>query len=171
VAGFEIFIERGVAGRLVSAIIDAGAEEVGDEAVEVVRVEAGRPAFTVDMDQDTIPLEAGIEKQAISFTKGCYPGQEVIIRILHRGQGRVATKLAGLLVKDEIVPARGDRLLAEARDIGRITSAVYSPSLLGPIALGYVERELSEPGTELTVAHGAGRLPASVAVLPFIAST
>jgi len=169
--GFEIYCERALTGPVGRALLDAGAEEVGDEAVEVVRVEAGRPAFTVDMDQDTIPLEAGIEKQAISFTKGCYPGQEVIIRILHRGQGRVAKKLAGLLVKDEIVPARGDMLLVDAREIGRITSAVYSPSLLCPIALGYVERELSEPGTELTVAHGEGRLPASVAVLPFIAPT
>lgn len=169
VAGFDLYVERAQAEKLTRAILDAGAEFVDAEAMEVVRIEAGLPAFPVDMDQDTIPLEAGIEKDAISFTKGCYPGQEVVIRILHRGQGRVAKRLAGLLVKNETEPSRGDRLVLDDREIGHITSAAHSPSLLHPIALGYVARESSEPGTAVTIIHGDQRLPASVAVLPFIA--
>jgi folate-binding protein YgfZ len=171
VAGFEIFIERRLADPLTRAVIEAGAEPVDVEAAEVVRIEAGRPAFTVDMDQDTIPLEAGIEQEAISFTKGCYPGQEVVIRILHRGHGRVAKKLAGILVQAEEVPDRGDRVYVEDREVGRVTSAAYSPSLLTPIALGYVQREFLQPGTGLAIAHGDRRVPAVVGVLPFVAPT
>jgi folate-binding protein YgfZ len=167
-AGFEVYIERGKAGDLSRALEHAGGEPVGDEAMEVVRIEAGIPAFTIDMDQQTIPLEAGIEKDAISFTKGCYPGQEVVIRILHRGHGRVARKLAGILVQADDVPERGDLLLDDDREVGRVTSAAYSPSLLSPIALGYVQRELLAPGTALAIAHGERRLPAVVGPLPFI---
>ncbi len=167
--GFEIYIERGHAAGLTRGLLGAGAEPVDGETMEVVRIEAGIPAFPVDMDQETIPLEAGIEKNAISFTKGCYPGQEVVIRILHRGHGRVAKKLAGLLVRDETVPERHDLLFAEDREVGRITSAAYSPAHAAPIALGYVPRELLQPGTELAIAHGNRRLPAVVGVLPFVA--
>ena len=78
----------------------AGAVDVEAAAVEVTRVEAGRPEFGSDMDDHTIPLEAGIEARAISQTKGCYVGQEVIIRVLHRGQGRVARHLVGLIAAD-----------------------------------------------------------------------
>lgn len=168
-AGFEVYIERGRAGDLNQALKRAGAELVDGETMEVVRIEAGIPAFPADMDHETIPLEAGIEKDAISFTKGCYPGQEVVIRILHRGQGRVAKKLAGLLVRDETVPARGDLLFAEDREAGRVTSSAYSPALAAPIALGYVQRELLSPGTALTIAHGDARLTAVLRVLPFVA--
>ncbi|MBE3133681.1 MAG: aminomethyl transferase family protein [Acidobacteria bacterium] len=171
VAGFEIYIDRRLADPLTRAVIEAGAEPVDVEATETIRIEAGLPAFTVDMDQDTIPLEAGIEREAISFTKGCYPGQEVVIRILHRGHGRVAKKLAGILVQAEEVPDTGDRVYVEDREVGRITSAAYSPSLLAPIALGYVQPEYLQPGTALAIAHGDHRLPAVVGLLPFVAPT
>jgi folate-binding protein YgfZ len=167
--GLEIFCDRRLGDPLHEALVKAGAVDVGSDAFTAVRVEAGLPKFPVDMDQDTIPLEAGIEKRAISFTKGCYPGQEVVIRILHRGRGRVARKLAGLLVKDETVPARGDRLLAGDAEAGIITSAAYSPSLACPLALGYVAREYLEPGTAVTVAHGDKNLSAVVGTLPFVA--
>jgi folate-binding protein YgfZ len=167
--GFDLYCERTRAEHLGRALEQAGSTRVGDEAVETVRIEAGRPEFTIDMDQDTIPLEAGIEKEAISFTKGCYPGQEVVIRILHRGHGRIAKRLTGLLVRGEEVPARGDRLIADDREVGRITSATFSPALASPIALGYVSRDLLEPGTALAIVHGDGRIEAVVGVLPFIA--
>ncbi len=168
VRGFELYCERGLAEPLALALEQAGGVRVAEEAVETVRIEAGRPEFTIDMDQETIPLEAGIENRAISFTKGCYPGQEIIIRIVHRGHGRVAKKLAGLIVRNEEVPARGDRLLFEDRDVGRVTSAAYSPALASPIALAYVERELHEPGTGLEIVHGDRRLEAIVGVLPLV---
>jgi len=167
--GFDVYCERRLAEPLHLAFEQAGGIDVGDEAIEAVRIEAGRPEFTVDMNRETIPLEAGIEKDAVSFTKGCYPGQEVVIRILHRGHGRIAKKLAGMVVRDEVVPARGDGVFAADSEIGLVTSAAYSPSLMSPIALGYLARDYLEPGSAITIAHGDRRLAAVVGVLPFVA--
>ena len=111
---------------------------VSADAVDVCRVEAGRPRFGVDMTADTIPLEAGIEDRAISLTKGCYVGQEVIIRVPHRGHGRVARRLVGLALPEPShpVPERGATVRAAEREVGAVTSAVKSPALGHPIALG-----------------------------------
>ena len=99
------------------------------------------------MDDDTIPLEAGIEDRAISLTKGCYVGQEIIIRVLHRGQGRVARRLVGLALEPSaIVPAKGDRIRSGEREVGTVTSAVASPALGRPLALGYVHRDFAGAG-------------------------
>ncbi|MEO8078367.1 MAG: hypothetical protein ABI818_18715, partial [Acidobacteriota bacterium] len=87
VSGFDVIISVNLKEQFVTLLQDAGAVEVGPETAEVSRVEAGRPLFLADMDTDTIPLEAGIEDRAISLTKGCYVGQEIIIRVLHRGHG------------------------------------------------------------------------------------
>ena len=128
------------------------------DTLDVLRVEAGRPAFLVDMDEHTIPLEAGLEDRAISFTKGCYVGQEVIVRVMHRGQGRVAKKLVGLLLDSDRATDRSVRRSPFAdREVGRVTSAVWSPTLARAIALGYVHRDFIEPGTSLTVSSPAGR--------------
>ena len=167
IAGFEVFIESSAADALSRALIVRGAVAVNRETAEVTRVEAGRPLFGVDMDQDTIPLEAGIEDRAISHTKGCYVGQEIIIRVLHRGQGRVARRLVGLTI-DGAVPARGDRINAGDRETGTITSAVYSPALGRPIALGYVRRDHAEPATRLTVVGQEGPVPATIVTTPLV---
>ncbi|MBP1635062.1 MAG: gcvT 3 [Acidobacteria bacterium] len=166
--GFDVFVPAEAAGALVEGALSAGAARLSDEIAEVLRVEAGRPAFGVDMDSDTIPLEAGIEGRAISLTKGCYPGQEVVIRVLHRGHGRVARKLAGLLIDGSEAPSRGDALRSGDRDAGRVTSAVMSPALGRPIALAMVQRDFLEPGTRLDVQHGDARLDATVTALPFV---
>ena len=102
--------------------------------------------FGRDMDEETIPLEAGIESRAISLTKGCYVGQEVIIRVMHRGHGRVARKLVGLTLDGEIVPARGAAIRAGDREVGQVTSSTFSPALDKPIALGYVASRLRRAG-------------------------
>ena len=160
VAGFEVFVSTLEAGRLSDAVRAAGAKDVTADAVEVTRIEAGRPEFGADMDEHTIPLEAGIESRAISYTKGCYVGQEVIIRVLHRGHGRVARRLVGLLGADAHgTLARGMRIEAERKLIGSITSAVVSPRLRRPIALGYVHRDFAEPGTVLQVTEDAAGAP------------
>jgi folate-binding protein YgfZ len=169
VFGFDVFVARERAEKLADALRAAGAEPVSAETMEVVRIEAGRPAFHADMTEDTIPLEAGIEDRAISHTKGCYVGQEIIVRVLHRGQGRVAKRLVGLtLAPAAAVPSPGDRLFAADREIGTITSAARSPALERPIALGYVHRDFVQPGTEIAVAHGDNREPAVVTQLPFV---
>jgi folate-binding protein YgfZ len=164
--GFDLWIAASSAGDLSRALVGAGAVTVDAEVVEACRVEAGRPVFGRDMTEDTIPLEAGIEDRAISQTKGCYVGQEVIIRVLHRGHGRVARRLVGLTCDPRSdVPAAGSPIASRDRAIGSVTSAVWSPSLERPIALGYVHRDFVEPGTAVTIGSGTA---AVVTSLPFV---
>jgi len=165
--GYDVLIDQSAARELVSVLHRAGAEDVDAGAAEVLRVEAGVPKFHRDMDENTIPLEAGLEPGAISLTKGCYVGQEVIIRVLHRGHGRVARRLVGLTLDGDAVPAREAVVHQGDREIGRITSAVRSVALNRPIALAYVHRDFTEPGTHVTV-EGAG---AVVTALPFVPRT
>jgi folate-binding protein YgfZ len=142
VPAFDLIMPAAQMATLTARLHGAGAIEIGDETVEVFRLEAGRPAFGVDMDADTIPLEAGLLDRAISLTKGCYVGQEVIIRVLHRGGGRVAKRLMRLeaaSADDAIAP--GSVIVAGDREVGRITSAAWSPSRGRAIALGYVHRD------------------------------
>lgn len=169
VTAVDVFVESGRAPAILTALAQAGVTAIDDALANVLRVEAGTPEFGVDMDQDTIPLEAGIEGRAISMTKGCYVGQEVIIRVLHRGQGRVARRLVGLVFPaDSRVPVRGEVIHAGARSVGAVTSAAWSPALGRPIALGYVHRDFTAPDTALEVGDADRARPASVASLPFI---
>lgn len=148
-------------GPMVDAIVAAGEShgfpypEISLDTFEVVRIERGIPRFLVDMDTDTIPLEAGIEDRAISFTKGCYVGQEVIVRVTHRGGGRVAKKLVRWKADPSaaVVPLPGSRIFAGEgeKNIGRVTSAAFSPSREAVVGLGYVHRDFVKPGTEVTV--------------------
>ena len=161
VPGFCIYIEPAQATALAAALRGEGAVEAQAEAIDAARIEAGYPVFGVDMTAETIPLEAGIEHRAISLTKGCYVGQEVIIRVLHRGHGRVVKRLVGLRVEGE-VPAHASKIVSGEKDIGVVTSAARSPRL-GAIALGYVHRDFTAPGTSVIVS-GA---PAVVSELPF----
>jgi len=133
-----------------------------EQTAEVLRIETGRPRFGVDMDTDTIPLEAGIEDRAISLTKGCYVGQEVIVRVLHRGHGRVARKLVQLEVAGDRIPVKDDVIVAAEREIGGITSAAFSPATNGPLALGYVQRDYVTDGTAVAVKSGGHILQARV---------
>jgi len=167
--GFDLLIGTGHRETLAQAIRDAGAVDVDPAVAEVCRIESGRPAFGKDMTEDTIPLEAGIEDRAISLTKGCYVGQEIIIRVLHRGHGRVARRLVGLtLGPDAAVPIRGSAIRSGDREIGTITSAASSPALARPIAMGYVHRDFVEPGTVVTVVIADQLLPVVVTHLPFV---
>jgi len=149
-------------GPLADAIVEVGQPhgfpypEISFDTFEVVRVERGIPRFLVDMDTETIPLEAGIEDRAISFTKGCYVGQEVIVRVTHRGGGRVARKLVRWKADPSaaVVPLPGSRIFAAGKDIGRVTSAAFSPSREAVVGLGYVHRDFVAAGTEVTVMWG-----------------
>jgi folate-binding protein YgfZ len=162
--GFVVYIEPSGKDDLERALVDRGALAVEPSVIEAARIEAGYPVFGVDMTDDTIPLEAGIEERAISFSKGCYVGQEVIIRVLHRGHGRVARRLVALRLDGEGAVA-GARILAGDRDVGTVTSSAVSPTL-GPIALGYVHRDFTEAGTQLSVAGPAGGAGAVVSARP-----
>ncbi len=138
--------------------------EIDLDTFDVVRIERGLPLFLVDMDDDTIPLEAGIEDRAISFTKGCYVGQEIIVRVTHRGGGRVAKKLVKWAADGSAsdVPAAGAKIVAAARDVGRVTSATYSPRLKRIVGLGYVHRDFVDAATELEIVSAGASLKAIV---------
>jgi folate-binding protein YgfZ len=154
VPGVDLIVTADSADAIGHALERAGGVRVDHADVEITRVEAGIPKFLVDMDTTTIPLEAGIEDRAVSMTKGCYVGQEVIVRVLHRGGGRVAKKLVRLEVDGKA--QRDDRLFDGEREIGRITSAVDSPRLGKRIALGYVHRDYVEAGTVLSAVTAEG---------------
>jgi len=165
VPGFCIYVEHGAAGELRDALERAGAPVVGAEAIHAARIEAGYPVFGIDMTTDTIPLEAGIEDRAISFTKGCYVGQEVIVRVMHRGGGRVARRLMSLKFEDA-PPEPGTKLLAGEKEAGWVTSSARSPRN-GAIGLGYVHRDSAVAGTRLAVASiGAAALVSERPVSP-----
>jgi folate-binding protein YgfZ len=138
---------------------DLAAAPCGTEALEMLRIEAGIPRYGADFAEDTLPLEAGL-LNALSFTKGCYPGQEIVERA--RSRGHINWKLVGVVMDAAAAP--GEKLLHEGKEVGEVTSACFSPVLDRPIALAYVRREFSETGARLTLASGS---VATVHELPF----
>jgi folate-binding protein YgfZ len=162
--GFEVYSDRETSSELSTALREGGVLELDPDTADVVRLERGVPVFGRDMNEETIPLEAGIEARAISFTKGCYVGQEVIVRVLHRGHGRIVRSLVGLTLEGTGVPAANSTVHAGNRNVGRITSSAFSPALRKPIALAYVHRDYVAPGTSLVVDGRA----ATVSELPFV---
>jgi glycine cleavage system T protein len=167
--GFDLLVNNAEAKHLWARVRhlgeNYGLEAVGMNALDVLRLEAGIPWFGRDLDSTTIPLEAGLE-HAISFTKGCYIGQETIVMIKHRGH--INRKLVGMRVEGELPPNPGCLIVADQTEVGRITSAVYSPMLGCSIALGYVKRDWMEPGTQFILKAEAGETHAEVVQLPFL---
>jgi folate-binding protein YgfZ len=166
VPGFVIYTPNDSNEQLRDTLLASGALLVGTEAIAATRIEAGIPLFGIDMDEEIIPLEAGIESRAISFTKGCYVGQEVVIRILDRGHGRIAKKLVGLCLDSSTLPKPGTILRVADHDVGTVTSVAYTPRS-GAIALGYVHRDYVEPGSRIEVTGYEKPISATVSALPF----
>ncbi|MEJ7616772.1 MAG: glycine cleavage T C-terminal barrel domain-containing protein [Pyrinomonadaceae bacterium] len=166
--GFDLFVPIAQAQRICEQLMGAGARRVGQEALEILRIEAGLPRYGTDVDETTVVLEAGLE-EAVSYTKGCYLGQEIIARIHWRGH--VARRLAGLIIEDgATVVARGARVRStDGRELARVTSSVFSPQLGKTIALGLVKYDFLTPGTIVNVVEeGQEPRPAAVAALPFV---
>lgn len=163
-AGIDLLVTAADAEQVHAALLSAGAAHMEPETLEVLRIEAGQPRWGAELDENVIPLEAGLKDRAISMTKGCYTGQEVIIRILHRGH--VNWELRGLLLGASPVPARGATLHrpGETKSVARVTSAAVSPRYGQTIALAYVRREV-EAGAQLEM-EGAEHV-AEVVTLPF----
>lgn len=155
---WDVFVNEPDAERVIAALQEAGAVPAAEAVVEAMRIDAGRPAFGVDMTEETIPLEAGLLDRAISQTKGCYVGQEVVIRVLHRGGGRVAKRLVRMACDDigvQTLPP-GAVVSADGREVGRVTSAAFSPRAARAIALGYVHRDSAEPGRRVVLSWTRG---------------
>lgn len=163
--GYEVWVAaKGVMGVWGAACGQAPTYNMlscGSDALETLRIEAGIPRYGDDLDEETLPLEAGLSN-ALSFTKGCYVGQEVVERT--RSRGHVNWKLVGVLVDATTAPRPGEKLLSEGKDVGEITSACVSPTLAKTIAFAYVRREVSEPGAKLALGSGP---VAEVTPLPF----
>jgi len=157
--GIDLIAVAGDAERLRAALDAAGAPEVGPEAVEILRIEAGTPRFGAEMDSSTMPAEAGIVAAAVNFEKGCYIGQETVARLHYRGKPN--RHLRGLQLSGPAEP--GTALKLGDKEVGRVGGSAVSP-LRGPIALAILRRE-AEPGAELAV--GEDGVTARVVDLPF----
>ena len=158
-AGVDLICDAADTGALAAALRARGAVDVDEAAAEVARVEAGRPRYGIDLDDTVIPQEAGLNERAVSFTKGCYVGQETVARLYYKGKPN--RHLRGLRLSAPA--AHGDELRLGERTVGTIGTSVVSPRL-GPVALALVRRE-AEPGA--TVAVGDGDTTAEVVELPF----
>jgi folate-binding protein YgfZ len=156
--GIDLICDADDTSALAAVLRERGAVPVSEQAAECLRVERGRPRFGVDLDDTVIPQEAGLNERAVSFTKGCYVGQETVARLHYRG--RPNRHLRGLRLSQPA--SHGADLLLDGRSVGSVGSSVVSP-LFGPIALAIVRRE-APPGTDLQV-QGAGS--ARVVDLPF----
>src|SRR2546426_8540440 len=150
--------------RTWKAAVAAGARPLGAAALESLRIEAGTPRFGADVDATVLLPEIPFER-LVSQTKGCYPGQEVVVRI--RDRGHVNRHLRGLVLDGDTVPAAGSEVMAGDAVIGAVTSATLSIGLGRPLALGLVRRQYAEPGTTVGVRIGDRTVPATVSDLPF----
>ncbi|MGH9226854.1 MAG: YgfZ/GcvT domain-containing protein [Acidimicrobiales bacterium] len=136
------------------------------DAYESVRIEAGIPVMGRELDESTIPAEAGIVERSVSWTKGCYTGQELVARIDSRG-GNVPRRLRGVVVAENVLPPPGARVLVGEKDVGRLTSVGESLDRRAPVALAYVGRAV-EPPADVTVAWDGGTASARVEALPLV---
>ena len=157
--GVDLICDSAAGERLTTALCERGASIVSEQAAEIVRVEQGRPRYGVDMDEGTIPQEAGLNERAVSFTKGCYVGQETVARLYYKGK---PNRLLRGLRLSEPSPSEAELRLGE-KPVGRLSSAALSPTF-GPIGLGLVRRE-AQVGASVSV--GDGDLSATVVDLPF----
>jgi len=158
--GIDLLCDSADTDELRSALQDAGAPAVTEAAAECLRVERGRPRYGIDLDDSVIPQEAGLNDRAVSFTKGCYVGQETVARLFYRGKPN--RQLRGLRLSAPASP--GAELTFEGRTVGQVASVTGSPGF-GPIALALVRRE-APVGTAVSVGDGGG-ITAEVVELPF----
>jgi folate-binding protein YgfZ len=158
--GFDLFVPTAalgaVADKLIAAAKQLGGRACGCTAFEAARIEAGVPRYGADMDESNLPPECGIESRAMSYTKGCYIGQEVLNRI--HAIGHVNKSLVSLRLADDLknLPARGGKLFLDGKEVGIVTSAVKSPSSGANLALAIVRNEANGAGTELVLKTADG---------------
>jgi len=182
--GYDVWVPEAAAGSLRAALLEAGAVPVGPEALEVRRIEAGIPRQGVEITTERFPQEAGLEAGWISYTKGCFFGQETIARLHHLGH--VNRHLCGVCLDadsarsfgdaqlldaanaGDAMPRPGSVLVVEGKEVGLVTSAVRSLGLGVPVALAYVRRDFAQPDTAVRIQVGAASLPGRIVTLPFL---
>jgi folate-binding protein YgfZ len=156
--GIDLLFDSAASEQVRQAAIGAGAEPVSEAVAECLRIERGRPRYGIDLDDSVIPQEAGLNERAVSFTKGCYVGQETVARLFYRGKPN--RHLRGLRSDQPLEP--GTELRYEDKLAGRVTSVAVSPRF-GPIALAFVRREVPVGATMKAGEAGS----ADVIELPF----
>ena len=162
---FTLWVSASIASHLAERLLEIpGVVPAGFEALEVLRTEAGLARFGRDFGPENFPQETGAEEAAVSYTKGCYLGQEVVARIHYRGG--VQKTLRGLDFGTGPAPEPGAPLLHEGRESGTATTVVGSVALGRPIGLAILHRRAAEPGTRLELPGGGA---AEVRELPFVA--
>jgi folate-binding protein YgfZ len=167
--GFDLIVNNDQATSLWNALQQAGGEPVGYDALEILRIEAGMPRYGIDMDDTNVVTETNLD-DAVSYTKGCYIGQEIIARIKYRGH--VAKKLSGLMFHASASINAGALVNSvDGKEIGRITSATYSPKLNRTIALAYLKYDYIAAGTRVKIVAGDQEVNGEVVALPFVSST
>jgi folate-binding protein YgfZ len=154
---YRMFVAAEQREQVVTALESHDTIAISEELATALRIEAGRPLWGADLGDDVIPLEAGLLDRAISTSKGCYVGQEIVIRMLHRGGGRVAKRLVTLAIdqtEETPLPAARSSLLVDGSAVGHLTSVAFSPSRGRVVALGYLRREAAEIGRRVTTGTG-----------------
>jgi folate-binding protein YgfZ len=156
IPGAEFIASRGDLPRLWTALLDAakshGGGAVGYSVLSTLRLEAGIPWFGYDFDDTMIPQEAALEQTHVSFTKGCYTGQEIVERV--RSRGHVNRRRAGVAFTGSEIPEAKTILFADGAEVGRVTRAAFSYALNRPIGFAYLRRDFAEKGMKLTWAGG-----------------
>ena len=164
--GYDLILPRSEATETILRIQEIGKKFglswVGTEAQEILRIEAGVPRYGLDMTEDNLLLETGLN-HAVNFHKGCYLGQEIVERIHSRGH--VNKRLVGLILETKEPVKSGGKVYKEDREIGRITSSAFSPRKGSALALGYVQHDFSNAGTTVTVKQDEGEISAVISSL------
>jgi aminomethyltransferase len=158
--GYEVWVPRGDAGNVIRSIVDAGAVAIAHGVWDVLRTEAGIPVYGVDIDETTTMPELG--EAGISYDKGCYIGQEVVAKVKYIGH--VNRRFAGLVLSGSEIPESKSPIRKSGREVGYVTTSLFSPRLRKSIALGFLSRAAYAPGTEVEV----GAQTATIVDLPFI---
>lgn len=141
-----------------------GIQPFGLEMLDVLSLEAGEPIYGIDVDENNMMLETGLS-DAVSFTKGCYTGQEAVAMATYRGH--VSKKLSGLMLEGDTIPARGDKVTSQGRDVGAVTRAIRSEALERVLAMAYVKYGFFDPGSSVEVQTEHGPLKAVIVEVPF----
>ena len=161
--GYDVWVSRGQAGKVLRALTLSGATAIDRGTWDVLRIEAGIPAYGTDIDETTTLPELG--EKGISYDKGCYVGQEVVAKVKYIGH--VNRRLVGLTLSGRDLPELKSPIHKGEKEVGYVTTSLFSPRLNRPIALGFVSRSAYGPGTEVEIRSGDKRIPATIVDLPF----
>ena len=164
--GYTVWVRRGVSDKTLRDIVQHGATAIDHGVWDVLRTEAGLPIYGVDIDETTTMPELG--ERGINYEKGCYIGQEVVARVKYIGH--VNRRFVGMIAEGDDLPEIRSGVRMAGRDVGYVTTSLFSPGLGKPVALGFINRVAAAAGTSVNLVGQESIIPATVVDLPFIPS-